>query len=168
MRGENDMKALIAYSTKYGATEKCAQVIKEKLNCEVKLINLKSNLSFNVKDYDIILLGGSVYAGNTQKELKAFIEKRNSDLIKKHIGLFLSCGQESSADKYFKDLFTEQLYNHAFSKTYMGYAYYFNKMNFIERTIVKKMVKLKDTVEKIEYDNIEILVEKVNNIINHS
>lgn len=155
------MKILIAYSTKYGSVEKCAEFLKKELVHDVQLYNVKTKLTVNIDEYDMVLLGGSVYIGKTQKELTNFLKKHESALLKKQLGLFICCGAEDRSDTYMKDIFTEAIYNHASAKAYTGYAYYLEKMSFIEKAMIKKMVKINHNVEDIKYENITAFVEKI-------
>lgn len=55
------MKCIVTYSSKYGSTQKYAKWIGEALSCEVKQIkNIRSDM---LKNYDVIIHGGSLYAG---------------------------------------------------------------------------------------------------------
>lgn len=55
------MKCIVTYSSKYGSTQKYAKWIGEALSCEVK--DIKSVRSDMLQNYDVIIHGGSLYAG---------------------------------------------------------------------------------------------------------
>ena len=55
------MKYIVTYSSKYGSTQKYAKWIGEVLSCEVK--DIKSIRSDMLQNYDVIIHGGSLYAG---------------------------------------------------------------------------------------------------------
>lgn len=55
------MKCIVTYSSKYGSTQKYAKWIGEALSCEVK--DIKSVHSDMLQNYDVIIHGGSLYAG---------------------------------------------------------------------------------------------------------
>lgn len=63
------MKCIVTYSSKYGSTQKYAKWIGEALSCEVK--DIKSVRSDMLQNYDVIIHGGSLYAGGVSgmKEL---------------------------------------------------------------------------------------------------
>ena len=75
------MKTIIVYSTKYGSVEKVALKIQEQLEGEVSLAKAKDNP--DIKEYDSVVLGGSIYAGSIQKEMKVFIKSNQNELLKK-------------------------------------------------------------------------------------
>lgn len=55
------MKYIVTYSSKYGSTQKYAAWIGEALSCEVKDIkNVRADM---LQAYDVIIHGGSLYAG---------------------------------------------------------------------------------------------------------
>ena len=51
------MKILILYASKYGCTEDCSNYLKDKLNQEVKTINLKDAGSVDLQQYDWVIIG---------------------------------------------------------------------------------------------------------------
>lgn len=55
------MKYIVTYSSKYGSTQKYAKWIGEALSCEVK--DIKDIPSGMLQNYDVIIHGGSLYAG---------------------------------------------------------------------------------------------------------
>ena len=55
------MKYIVTYSSKYGSTQKYAKWIGEALSCEVK--DIKDICSDMMQSYDVIIHGGSLYAG---------------------------------------------------------------------------------------------------------
>lgn len=55
------MKYIVTYSSKYGSTQKYAKWIGEALSCEVK--DIKDIRSDMLQNYDVIIHGGSLYAG---------------------------------------------------------------------------------------------------------
>ncbi len=53
-------KSLVLYKSSYGHTQKYAQWISEKLNCE--LVDLAKNKKVDLSNYDTIIVGGGIYA----------------------------------------------------------------------------------------------------------
>src|SRR5690554_2051567 len=85
------MKTLIVYATKYGCTKKCAEILGEKLEGEVDLCNIKNVESIDLTQYDKVVIGGSIYAGQLQKGLRDFCSEKIDILTSKKLGLFI-CG----------------------------------------------------------------------------
>ena len=82
------MKTLIVYGTKYGCTQKCAELLKERLSGEVCLQNAKSAQG-SLKEYDAVFIGGSVYMGKIRGEVSRFYRRHHKELLKKRLGLYL-------------------------------------------------------------------------------
>ncbi len=62
------MKNCILFTTKHGSTEKASLLLKEKLNAETDIINLKDVKKPDISDYDTVILGASIYMGKIQKQ----------------------------------------------------------------------------------------------------
>ncbi len=56
------MKNLILFTTKYGSVEKCSNLLKEQLDGETRIVNLKRDAVPNLQEFDNIILGGSIIA----------------------------------------------------------------------------------------------------------
>ena len=67
------MKALILYRSQYGSTERYARWIQEELSAQADHIgNLEK---YDMKDYDLIIVGEGVYAGQLKTPKRPVIEK---------------------------------------------------------------------------------------------
>ncbi|MCK8827664.1 flavodoxin domain-containing protein [Natroniella acetigena] len=149
------MKKLVVYSTKYSATEKAAKKLAGYLGEEIKVVNLATGNVEDLNDYDLIVIGGSIYAGKIQKEVKNFCEGNMNQLMDKKLGLFICCGYEEKADEQLSSCFEQKLLEQAEVKGYFGYEYNFEKMNFIFKMIIKKLAKVDKTTSKIKEENIK-------------
>jgi menaquinone-dependent protoporphyrinogen oxidase len=150
------MSTLIAYGTKYGCAEKCAIELSKELNDKVDIVNLKENNNIDLAKYDNVIIGGSAYIGKIQKEVTEFITLNVNELMKKEIGLFI-CGMQEGdlIEKEIADNFPVELLKKAKSVKHFGGEFTFKKMNFMEKTIVKKIVKITSDKSDINHDNIK-------------
>lgn len=139
------MKTLILFSSKYGGAEECAKLLSEKLNGDFNIINLKENKNIEISDYDKIIVGCSIYAGNVQAEVKEFCALNSASLITKPFGLFLSCMTDNKEEikPYIQKSFSDELINHATIVDSLGGVFNFQKMNFFEKQIIKMILKSK-------------------------
>lgn len=158
------MKAniLIIYATRHGFTLKCVLLMKERLgeSCDMHL--LKGNDSPNPADYDTILIGGSIHTGSIQKNIRRFCTNNQKLLLERRVGLFLSCMMEGEeAQKEFDEAYPDWLREHAQAKTIVGGAFYFDRMNLMERAIIRKVAGVDKTVERFEKDKIEAFLKKI-------
>ncbi len=154
---------LILYITEHGATERVAELIKQNLTGEVTLCNLRKQKP-NLKDYDRVVLGGSIHAGKIQKRLQKFMQKRQGELLSKELGIFLSCMHAGeTAENQFNDSFPEPLRKHAKAASIVGGAFDFDRMNFMEKAIVKKVANVTGSVNNIDTEEIKKFVTTMNN-----
>ena len=145
MKERNDffMKTLIAYGTKHGTAEECAEILSKKLDGEVDVINLKKKTPENLSAYDKIIVGGSIYAGQIIGEVKSFCANNLTILKEKPLGLFLVCmsDDESYIETTITNSFSSELAGHAIARGSFGGAFHFSKMNFFEKGIIKMVTK---------------------------
>lgn len=157
------MKTLILVSSKYGAAEKCAKLIMKDLEEKVDMINLKNKECKEIDSYDTVIIGGSVYAGRIGKEIKKIIENNKESLCKKNVGLFVCCKEEGEkAQEFIKANIPEWLIERAFIKEHLGHEINLEKMNFLERFLLKNIFKVKESYSMIDYDALKRLIEKIN------
>ena len=133
------MKTIIVYASKHGCVEKCAQLLTAKIAGAVQLCNLTGEKNVQIADFDTVIIGGSIHAGRIQKEIAVFCERNKQQLLAKKLGLFLCCANLKQYEKHLKEAFPEELIQHAATVKHLGYAFYFDKMNFIERTVIRKL-----------------------------
>ena len=87
------MKTLIASATGTGSSEKISTIIKEKLG-QADVYNLKTMPKLNLEEYDTVIIGGYIHAGRIAGPVKKFCRKNMEALLKKKLGLFISCMDE--------------------------------------------------------------------------
>ncbi|PTN08678.1 flavodoxin domain-containing protein [Mangrovibacterium marinum] len=156
------MKTAILYLSTHGCTINVAHRIAVKLGGEVDLINLKNKPRVRLDDYDRIILGGSIHAGKIQKELRSFCERNLDKLTQKELGLYICCMYKGvQAEVQLRNAFPEALHRHAKAEAIMGGAFYFEKMNFVERFLVKKMTGTTKTTVRINQDAIRRFSDKM-------
>lgn len=155
------METLIAYATKYGATEKAAKKLAEKMSGPVTLVNVKqkSHENLDLTKFDVIAVGGSIYAGGIQKEVQDFCSENEEIFLTKKLGLFICCGNEELAKEQLSRSFSEKLLDKATAKSYFGYAYDFEKMGFLSKIVVKKVSKVNESKFEINEENISAFAE---------
>jgi menaquinone-dependent protoporphyrinogen oxidase len=158
------MKTLIVYTSKHGTTKKVAEMISQKIEGKPMVIDLKERKKVELNDYDQIIIGGSIHAGMLQKRVRQFCEKNMSILLQKRIGLFLSCMDEAKAQEQLDRAFPEELRKHAVSCKATGGEFRMDKMNFIERAIVKKVAGVTESVDNVKQEQIEEFVYEISNL----
>jgi len=155
------MKIAIIYASKHGATEKVARSIAEKLSAE--LFSLKKSQNPDVSGFETVILGTSIYAGQASGKMKAFCKANETVLLQKKTGLFV-CGMhpdKEQREKELKDAYSEALHEKAVASGFFGGEFLFEKMNFVERLIIKKIAKTTESVQQIDWDAVDEFVEKI-------
>jgi menaquinone-dependent protoporphyrinogen oxidase len=160
------MKTVVIYTSKHGTTAKVAQMIAERLTGnQVSIIDLKKDRCLDILSYDGIILGTSIYAGNSSKTMQRFCKENIETLRQKRLALFV-CGMEPDITKQQKELekaYPQELYEYAISKCFVGGEFQFEKMNFFERAIIKRIAKTDKSVSRIREDEIERFVTEYEN-----
>ena len=149
------MSTAIVYISKHGTTNKVALLLKEKSKDSMDLIDLRKDQKPDLSLYDTVIIGGSIHAGMIQKQIKKFCELNGDLLLQRTLGLFLCCMyEEESALKQFNIAYPDKLRNHAKATGLLGGEFIFERMNFFEKLIVKKVSGFKETVSKINMDEV--------------
>jgi menaquinone-dependent protoporphyrinogen oxidase len=156
------MKTAIVFISNHGTTEKVAKYISERMNVEsIDFYNLRNKKEFNSAEYDNIIIGCSVHAGSIQSKMKKFLKSEESNLLQKNLGLFLCCMNEPEYESQFQSAYLESLRYHAKSHVIPGGEFLLDKMNFIEKAIVKKVAKTEKSISKIDYDKVDSFINEM-------
>lgn len=156
------MKTLIIYGTKHGTTEKCSKFLKDKFQGEVVTINIKKEKLPDIDSFDNIVIGGSIYMGQIQKEIKNFCIENINILKGKRVGLFICGLNEKDVESQLNNAFPKELLTNVVAKECFGGEFIFKNMNFFERFIVKKISKIDKDTSKISEENINKFAQLIN------
>lgn len=161
------MKTLIAYATRHGCTEKISEHLKNDLGGEVTLVNLKKATVVSLKNYDRVIVGGSIHAGKIQKRVKTFCHENLAELQQKELGLFVCCMEKGEpAQKQLQEAFPEELQASAKVCSAFGGAFDFKQMNFLEKLIVKKVTHVKQSTSKVDFEAVRDFSKRMDRIFN--
>ncbi|GHS91099.1 hypothetical protein FACS1894174_07990 [Bacteroidia bacterium] len=76
------MKIAIVYCSKQGTTEKVVRKIAEKSGGnQISIFNLKEDKLPNISSFEGIILGTSIYAGQSSKLMQAFVKKQTDKSV---------------------------------------------------------------------------------------
>jgi menaquinone-dependent protoporphyrinogen oxidase len=157
------MKTAIIYATSHGSTEKVAKQIQSELGeANTQLFNLKASKSIDLSPFEQVIIGGSIHAGQVQGKVKKFCKQNMVELLQKRIALYMCGMNEPGFDSEFSNAFPELLRKHAYAKAIVGGEFLFDKMNFFEKLIVKKVSGINQSVSKIDETKILKLVHEIN------
>lgn len=162
------MKTAITYCTTHGCTERIACKIKNSLGGDIQLINLKKDSDPKIGCYDRIIIGGSIHAGQIQKRVKEFCLKNLDELKNKELGLFICCMEEDleKAQIQLLNAFPKELHHQAKATACLGGEFNFEKMNYLQRMIVKKLAHVENSVSRINEEAIKGFTKKLDRVFN--
>lgn len=156
------MKTLILYTSKHGTTEKISKEIAINLdNREVEILNFDKAKNINLGSYESVIIGSSIHIGKIPSNLKKFCEANEEILLQKELGLFICCMQTKEIrEDEFRNAFSERLRAHSKANGIMGGEFRFEKMNFIEKLMVKKISGIDRTISEIDTFALENFINK--------
>lgn len=161
------MRTAIIYYSKYGTTQKVAEMIQARMVTDtVTMINIQKEqmMDIDLSIYNRIIIGTSVYAGSSKKRFKKFCTDNYLSLFaQKEIGLFL-CGMEPDSMKQQAEIehsFPDELLRHSKARGFMGGEFLMDKMNIVERVIIKKIAKTSISVSAINEQAVNEFVSKM-------
>jgi len=153
------MKTAIIFATTHGTSEKVANMISLKLGQEnCTLINIKKSPKIDLSGYGQFVIGGSIHAGNIQSSIRNFIKQNTSSILEKRVALYLCYMNEPDFDSQIERAFPENIRNHALSIKGVGGEFVIEKMNFMQRFLVRKISGVTESTSKINETNIDQLV----------
>ncbi|MEH7076850.1 flavodoxin domain-containing protein [Neobacillus drentensis] len=160
------MKSLIVYCSSHGTTEKAVRFLSESLKGEILAVDLKrENVKFDLRDYDTVIIGGSIHVGNIQRKIKQFISHNLNTLLEKEVGLFLCCMRDGeTAIEQFNNAFPQELRKNSAAMGLFGGEFLLSEMNFFEKQIVKKVSGATIDQSNLDYEAIKEFASKLNNI----
>lgn len=153
------MSYLLIYMSHHGTTQKIASRIAEELGSGVMLVNLGDRDAPDITDFSTIIIGGSIHMGLLQKKIISFCEQNKDKLLGKRLGLFLCFMNKEEGQKEFDKVYPLELREHALAKGLFGGELLLEKMNFVERMVVKTVKTIKKSVSEIEEDEVLGFIE---------
>lgn len=153
---------VIIYMSRHGTTGKVAAELKEKLGPEkTTLVNLETDNVPSLREFNTVIIGGSVHAGTIQQQLMTFCIKNKTELLQKRLGLFMCFMNNDLQDLEFEDSFPIDLRKHAIAKGLVGGEFLFEKMNALEKDAVQKVKGIDESVYRIDKNAIRKFIEDV-------
>jgi menaquinone-dependent protoporphyrinogen oxidase len=156
----NAMPTLIVYTSHHGTTGKIASMLAGRTGA--KAINLRDKPWPDLAAYDRIILAASIHAGNIGGTMKAFLKQNMIILLQKPTGIILCGMNEPEFQAQYERNFPELLRNHVFMKHLLCGEFLFDRMNFFERLIVRKISGIKASLSKLDEAEIERIAENLN------
>ena len=156
------LKTALIYCSDHGTTEKVAGMIANELTDQnVEIINVKRKKKIDLSEFDLIIIGSSVHSGKNQAGIRTFIRENLLVLLQKRIALYLCCMNESVEKDEFNKAYPQLLRQHSEYNAIAGGEYLIDKMNFLERFIIRRISGLTGTVSNLKTDEIIKLTNQI-------
>lgn len=157
------MNTILIYSSKYGCTADCANYLKINLSGHVALVDInKADTQIGLEKFDTIIIGSSIYVGAVSKKLRMLCNNNIDLLSKKRVGIFLCCAFPEQANEYLSANFSSILLENAKAVKIFGGEARLEKMNFLDKLIMKSATKGNYENLKISHENLENFVREMN------
>lgn len=149
------MKTLIIYATHHGCAERAAHLIAKELPGETVVCDIDKDPKVEIDAFETIVVGGSIHAGRVQRKVTRFVNANLAALAQKRLGLFLCCMYEGDkAKRQLEAAFPAELCAKAAALGLFGGAFDFDKMNFVERAVVKKVAGVGASVSTFDEEKV--------------
>jgi len=133
------MKTLIIYASTYGYAKECAEKVKELIEGEVRLLNIRKEKVPSLEEFDNVVIGGSIYMGQIHKNLNTYCALHLNQLLEKRVALFVCCGLPEKFNETIKNCFPKDLLAHAVARECFGGELRIDKMNLAHKMIAGLM-----------------------------
>ncbi|HQL70091.1 MAG: flavodoxin domain-containing protein [Bacteroidales bacterium] len=156
------MNTIIVYVSHHGTTEKAAKMLQQELGSGVEVVNLRENKKPDLALYDTVIVGGSIHAGSIQGRVKKFCLSNHDILLQKRTGYFICCMERSEKQtQQLEAAYPETLRAKATALGMFGGEFIFDRMNFLEKAIIKKISGLDKSVSDINEAAIKEFAQKI-------
>jgi len=145
------MKSIILYESKAGCTKKCADYILKSHEADLGLISFFRE---DLNNYENIVLMTPVYMGKVNKKFKELLTRKKDLLLTKRVIIVIIGMNHEAFDSMVKQNIDKEMREHA-EIIYGGGAYNLEKLNFIDRRILKSVTGVTKSSEHINYENLD-------------
>ncbi|MBR2020343.1 MAG: hypothetical protein IKA05_08100 [Clostridia bacterium] len=133
------MKILIAYASKYGTAQACAERLESALKGKDVTTVALDRESVDPAAFDTVIFGSSVYFGRMRPSARQFLKTYEQTLLQKRTALFLCCGLEGEYEYYREKFFSKELLAHAFAVMHFGGTLKLEGRSFWDRQILRSI-----------------------------
>ena len=155
-----EVKVLIAYQSRYGATEGCARRLAQLIGDGASLVNLSKERRPALDGFDIVLIGGPIYAGKLPRAVLAFCERERNRLLERRVGLFICClYRDERAAAELRSAFPDWLATHAFAADWLGGELHPDRLSCVHRLLVRSIPGATGDISQIRDEAVRGLAE---------
>ncbi|MDD4316052.1 MAG: flavodoxin domain-containing protein [Clostridia bacterium] len=133
------MKTIIVYDTKTGTSGTCAEMLEKKLEADIS--NLSEGATPDISNYELVIIGGGIYAGKYTPKLRKFIRNSAESLKARKFAFFVCCAGEDDYAKNLPGSIPVELLNKAAAVECFGYGVDVEKAKGFMTKMVTKIMK---------------------------
>lgn len=160
------MRVLIAYRSKYGTTAACARILGQRIRAEAVVVDLTRQPWPDAHEFDVVLIGGSIYGAKIQREVTTFCHRQREELLSRKVGLFLcSMYQGEQAQAELRGAYPEWLSAHAFANRLFGGELHRDRLTLWDRFSLLGNPRWSQEVLLMDAAAIESMAAAVNALI---
>lgn len=161
------MKTIIIYAPGCKCIEKISEQMKSFLGEKTAVVSLKKSISPVLKEYDRIIVGGSIKSGQIQKRIQSFCSENLNELLEKELGLFICTGEFGfTAQNQLEESFPEELLTISKASAAFGGTADTGRFSFLENMLKKKEVQIKKTSSKVDFEAVRAFSKTMDRIFN--
>lgn len=155
------MGTLIAYSSRYGTSEKVAALLAERLSGDVRVQHIIEEPNVTWETVDHVIVGSSIRMGTIQDEMKEWLTLHEAHLMEHPLALYLCAGTPTESERIceLEKAYRDTLREHAYFVEIVGSGYDFERMGFLDKAIVRMMTKQKESSLQLDDAKLNQLVE---------
>lgn len=144
------MQVAVVYTSKYGTTKRCAELIARKAGGQA--FRLEGNTRPTLADCNVVIMGAPLYFGAIPQEMTDYCLENRNVLLKKKLYLFV-LGIEPKplegmvqVERAFPDFISD----HAEECTFIGGEIDFQNLTYLEQKFVKDSDLIGNGIDKID------------------
>ncbi|MGD9395551.1 MAG: flavodoxin domain-containing protein [Candidatus Thorarchaeota archaeon] len=138
------MRVALVYGTnRKKATVKVVKWLEETVKAEGHEITVGKPSEFDSLDFDLIIIGSSVYADNVVGEIKDFVKEKSNILSGKKVATFIVCKETKNREPHMDQILcelAEDPINQMFVEGYMVFEKDFGRQESIIKDWIKEVL----------------------------
>jgi menaquinone-dependent protoporphyrinogen oxidase len=155
------VSVLVAYATRYGSTRQIAERVAGEVS-GATAFDIGSSSSVDPRKYDIVVIGGPVYAGKILPAVPKFCEAHRDALSQVPVALFVSClytGEQAA--QQLESAFPPWLLSRAFGKYTVGGEVHMEELSFFHKLIMKGVMKTSTDISAVDESGVRKLISEI-------
>jgi menaquinone-dependent protoporphyrinogen oxidase len=162
------MSVLIVYRSKYGFTERCCRALAQRIKAESVIVDLASRRVPDPRNFNAVLVGGSIYGGKIQREVARFCDRRADALRTTRVGLFICCLYEGDhAREQLQAAFPDWLTGCAIATGLFGGELTHRGLTLMDRLLVRTVSPRSVDMSHSKPEAIQAMADAVNSLGPH-